>query len=148
MGLYESLESIYMLHSFFFIKGLRTDKRNEWLHYFLSCSSQLKMEMTPKPQCPYCWAWPHSQQYISLCFRFPIFPVAHPVTYDSCVLFNWQFDTFHNTKDGLYHCLHTNTIPNTILDQNCWAIPIPNTNSKSHSTIQAYHSSASACLSN
>ena len=31
-------------------------------------------------------------------------------------------------KDGLYQVLHTNTIPNTILDKHCWAIPIPNTN--------------------
>ena len=31
-------------------------------------------------------------------------------------------------KDGLYQVLHTNTIPNTILDKNYWAIPIHNTN--------------------
>ena len=32
------------------------------------------------------------------------------------------------SKDGLYQALHTNTIPNTILEKNCRAIPIPNTN--------------------
>jgi hypothetical protein len=30
-------------------------------------------------------------------------------------------------QDELYQVLHTNTIPNTILDKKCWAIPIPNT---------------------
>ena len=33
-----------------------------------------------------------------------------------------------NRGNGQYQLLHTNTIPNTILDKNCWAIPIPNTN--------------------
>ena len=33
-----------------------------------------------------------------------------------------------DSKDGLYQGLYNNTIPNTILDKNCRAIPITNTN--------------------
>ena len=40
--------------------------------------------------------------------------------------YTWIFVQY--CKDGLYQGLHTNTIPNTILDKNGWAIPIPNTN--------------------
>ena len=41
-------------------------------------------------------------------------------------------------KDGLYQVLHTNTIPNTILDKNCSAIPIPNTNTIPNLNPQSY----------